>query len=109
MVEFPPILTNELHVVPLNRAATTVKICVVEVARQTTAPDPSLPQPGAPTTDPLRVLKGLHEVPLNIEEVKPPVVFLATHRTLPAVSGAQLGSKVICPPAFVSALQAVPL
>ena len=55
MVEFPPILMNELHVVALNRAATTVKICVVEVARQTTAPAPSLPQPSAPTTDPLTV------------------------------------------------------
>ena len=59
--------------------------------------------------EPFRVLNGLQVVPLNTVEVKPPIVFLATQSTLPAVSGAQLGSKVICPPTLVRAPHTVPL
>ena len=94
---------------PLNRAATTLKIFVVDVARQTTAPAPSLPQPGGPMIEAFRVLNGLQVVPLKTVEVKPPIVFLATQSTLPAVSRAQLGSKVICPPTLVRAPHTVPL
>ena len=77
MIEFPPMLMNVLQAVPLNRAATTLKIFVVDVARQTTAPAPSLPHPGGPMIEPFRVLNGLQAVPLKTVEVKPPIVFLS--------------------------------
>jgi hypothetical protein len=60
---------NLLHAVPAKRAATTFHELVVDVEMQTTPPVLSLPQPGAETVVPARVLKALHTLPLKTLEV----------------------------------------
>ena len=68
-------MMNLLHAVPAKRAATTFHAFVVDVEMQTTPPVPSLPQPGAETVVPARVLKRLQTVPVG---VVPPAEFEMT-------------------------------
>src|SRR5215470_184577 len=99
---------NLLQAVTAKRAATIFQILVVDVEIQITPPVPSLPQPGAETVVPARVLKALQTVPLKTLEVYPPAVLRPTHKTFPTVSRAQLGSEVRVLPTLVSAPQVVP-
>src|SRR5215472_278737 len=106
---------NLFQAVPAKRAAKTCQILVVDVEMQTTPPVPSLPQPGAETVVPARVLNGLQTVPLKMLEVYPPAVLRPTHRTFPtaqmtspAPSAAQLGLEVTVPVIVFQTAQAVP-